>query len=98
MIIKKTQENDKLIIELEGRLDINTALELEEATNNISEDVTKLEINMSKLKYIASAGLRVLLSLHKRMMKKGRMVIIGVNETVMEVFETTGFSDILNIK
>ena len=98
MIIKKTQENDKMIIELDGRLDTNTAPELEKVTNNMPEEITKLEINMSNLKYIASAGLRVLLSLHKKMMKKGRLVVVGVNETVMEVFEATGFSDILTIK
>ena len=98
MIIKKTQENDKMIIELDGRLDTNTASKLEKVTNNMPEEITKLEINMSNLKYIASAGLRVLLSLHKKMMKKGRLVVVGVNETVMEVFEATGFSDILTIK
>lgn len=99
MKINKVQENDKMIIKLEGRLDTNTAPQLEEVANNMPEEITKLEINMSDLMYIASAGLRVMLVLHKKqMMKKGRMVVTGVNETVMEVFEATGFSDILTIK
>lgn len=98
MIIKKKQENNKMIIELDGRLDTNTAPKLEEEVNNVLDNIENLEINMENLQYIASAGLRVLLSLHKKIMKKGTMVIVGVNETVMEVFKVTGFSDILTIK
>ena len=98
MIIKKKQENNKMIIELDGRLDTNTAPKLEEEVNNVLDNIENLEINMENLQYIASAGLRVLLSLHKKIMKKGTMVIVGVNETVMEVFKVTGFSDILSIK
>ncbi|MDD5793893.1 STAS domain-containing protein [Clostridium sp. HCP1S3_B4] len=98
MIIKKKQENNKMVIELDGRLDTNTAPKLEEEVNNVLDNIENLEINMENLQYIASAGLRVLLSLHKKIMKKGTMVIVGVNETVMEVFKVTGFSDILTIK
>ena len=87
MIIKKKQENNKMVIELDGRLDTNTAPKLEEEVNNVLDNIENLEINMENLQYIASAGLRVLLSLHKKIMKKGTMVIVGVNETVMEVFK-----------
>ncbi|NLK24055.1 MAG: STAS domain-containing protein [Clostridiales bacterium] len=87
-----------MVIELDGRLDTNTAPKLEEEVNNALDNIENLEINMENLQYIASAGLRVLLSLHKKIMKKGTMVIVGVNETVMEVFKVTGFSDILTIK
>ena len=87
-----------MVIELDGRLDTNTAPKLEEEVNNVLDNIENLEINMENLQYIASAGLRVLLSLHKKIMKKGTMVIVGVNETVMEVFKVTGFSDILTIK
>ena len=72
MIIKKKQENNKMVIELDGRLDTNTAPKLEEEVNNVLDNIENLEINMENLQYIASAGLRVLLSLHKKIMKKVR--------------------------
>ena len=98
MIIKKKQENNKMVIELDGRLDTNTAPKLEEEISNMIDNIENLQINMENLQYIASAGLRVLLSLHKKITKKGTMVIVGANETIMEVFKVTGFSDILTIK
>ena len=75
MIIKKKQENNKMVIELDGRLDTNTAPKLEEEVNNVLDNIENLEINMENLQYIASAGLRVLLSLHKKIMKKGKQLV-----------------------
>ncbi len=98
MEIAKSIENNILKIALSGRLDTNTAPELETV---ISEEIggkDLLEIDFKKLDYISSAGLRVLLSAQKIMNKQGKMVLKNVNETVMEIFEITGFSDILNIE
>ena len=98
MEIVKSIENNILKITLSGRLDTNTAPELETV---ISEEIggkDLLEIDFKKLDYISSAGLRVLLSAQKIMNKQGKMVLKNVNETVMEIFEITGFSDILNIE
>ena len=99
MKINKTQNASALIIALEGRLDTTTAPELEAELKASLDDVSELVFDIEKLDYISSAGLRVLLSAHKAMMKKGgKMKVIHVNETVMEVFEITGFADILIIE
>ena len=95
--INKTAEGTKLVYALEGRLDTVTAPELEQSLGNSLEGVTELEMNFENLDYISSAGLRVVLSAQKRMNKQGGMTITHVNETVQEVFEVTGFSDILTI-
>ena len=83
---------------LEGRLDTITAPELEEQLKESMNGVTALTLDFEKLDYISSAGLRVLLSAQKVMNKQGTMKIIHVNETVMEIFEVTGFTDILTIE
>ena len=98
MNIKKTQNGSALNIALEGRLDTTTSPDLEAELKSSLDGVTELVIDMEKLDYISSAGLRVLLSAQKVMMKKGEMKVIHVNETVMEIFEVTGFSDILTIE
>lgn len=98
MIIKKTQNAASMTIALEGRLDTTTAPELEAELKASLDGVTELVFDMEKLDYISSAGLRVLLSAQKVMVKKGGMKLIHVNETVMEIFEVTGFSDILSIE
>ena len=87
-----------LLISLEGRLDTLTAPELEGMLKTSLDGVTVLKFDFSKLEYISSAGLRVLLSAQKIMKNKGKMTISNVNETIMEIFEVTGFSDILTIE
>ena len=95
--ITKSTENNALTVALEGRLDTTTAPELEAELKAALPGVVSLTIDMSKLEYISSAGLRVLLSAQKIMNKQGEMKITGVNDVIMEIFEVTGFSDILNI-
>ena len=97
MTIKKNQNANTLTIALEGRLDTTTAPELEQEIKNVPDGVTELIMDFAKLSYISSAGLRVLLATQKAMQGKGEMIVTGVNDIVMEVFEVTGFCDILNI-
>lgn len=97
MTILKTEDGTKKTIALEGRLDTMTAPELEAELKTVLDGCTDLQFDFSKLEYISSAGLRVLLSAQKVMNKQGAMAINGANETVLEVFEVTGFSDILTI-
>ena len=92
---KLIQEN--LCIALEGRLDTSTAPELEAAVSNL-DGIKNLEFDFEKLEYVSSAGLRVLLATQKVMNSQGGMKITHVNETIMEVFEITGFADILSIE
>ncbi len=97
MTITKTQNGSALSIALEGRLDTMTSPDLEAALKDALPQAESLNLDFSKLDYISSAGLRVLLSAHKAMASKGGMTIQNVNEIVGEVFEVTGFSDILTI-
>ena len=96
--INKKLEDKTLTVTLEGRLDTTTAPQLEAELKSDLADVTSLVMDFEKLEYISSAGLRVLLSAQKRMMKQGEMKVIHVNEAIMEIFEVTGFSDILTIE
>lgn len=98
MTINKTTENSTLSIALEGRLDTTTAPQLEAELKQSVADNTKLILDFAKLEYLSSAGLRVLLAAQKVMNKQGEMVIRNVNEVIAEVFEVTGFSDILTIE
>ena len=98
MTIDKKQNGSDLEVALGGRLDTTTAPELEAALNQSLDGVTQLNINLADILYISSAGLRVLLSAQKRMNKQGEMKVTNVNETVMEIFEVTGFADILTIE
>ena len=98
MNINKNQNGTALEIALEGRLDTMTAPELEAELNNSLQNADSLKLDFSKLDYISSAGLRVLLSAHKAMSSKGGMKVTNVNEIVREVFEVTGFADILTIE
>ena len=94
-----TKLNDKALeIALEGRLDTMTAPELEAELSKTMGSADTLTLDFSKLDYISSAGLRVLLSAHKAMSAKGGMKVTNVNEIVQEVFEVTGFADILDIE
>ena len=98
MTIEKKQNGSALEIALEGRLDTMTSPELENELKNALPGAESLTLDFSKLDYISSAGLRVLLSAHKTMSAKGGMKVTHVNEIVQEVFEVTGFSDILTIE
>lgn len=97
MTITKTAENGTLRIALEGRLDTNTAPQLEAELKTSLSGITELELDFSGLEYISSAGLRVLLAAQKTMSRQGKMTIRNVNETIMEAFEITGFVEILTI-
>lgn len=96
--IKKEQDNDKLTFALEGRLDTVTSPELESAVKDSLDGVKELIMDFENLEYISSAGLRVLLSAQKTMMQQGSMKVINVNDIVMEIFDVTGFGDILTIE
>ena len=98
MIINKSLNGTHLNIALEGRLDTVTAPDLEKVLKDSLDGVDTLTLDFAKLDYISSAGLRVLLSTHKMMVKKGGMKVTNVNEIVQEVFDVTGFVDILNIE
>ncbi len=96
--IKKSIENGEAVFALEGRLDTITAPELEREFRESLEGVKMLTLDFGGLDYISSAGLRVLLSAQKLMTKQGAMKLRRVNDTIMEIFEVTGFSDILVIE
>lgn len=98
MTIEKTLNNDELTVTLTGRLDTTTAPLLEaELKQNVS-GIHSLIFDFEALEYISSAGLRVLLAAQKVMNRQGKMVVKHVNETISEIFEITGFSDILTIE
>lgn len=98
MTIDKIIEEKKLTITLTGRLDTTTAPQLEtELKQNIS-GVEALILDFSGLEYLSSAGLRVLLSAQKVMNRQGSMTVKNVNEIIMEIFEVTGFVDLLTIE
>ena len=98
MTIKKTKDNTTLCVALEGRLDTTTAPMLEDELNGSLDGITELILDFEKLDYISSAGLRVLLSAQKVMNKQGEMKLINVSDVVNEIFEVTGFCDILTIE
>lgn len=98
MDIKKQSKNGTLTLTVNGRIDTVTAPEFEAYANRWLPGINLLVLDFTNVNYISSAGLRVLLSLHKKMLKQGKMRVINVNETVNEVFEVTGFSDILTME
>ena len=98
MNIDKLVEDKKMTLKLSGRLDTTTAPDLDAAINEQVDSIDELLMDFTDLEYISSAGLRVLLSAQKKMGKKGGMTLTGVQDTVMEVFEVTGFADILTIE
>lgn len=98
MRINKTEDGSEMQINLEGRLDTITAPQLEAEFKSNIGGVTELIIDLADLAYISSAGLRVLLSAQKVMNKQGNMTIRNVNQDIMDIFEVTGFVDILNIE
>lgn len=98
MEIKKNVQDATLELKLSGRLDTTTAPQLEAELNESAEGITELILDFEELEYISSAGLRVLLSAQKLMNKQGSMVIRNVCADIMEVFDITGFSDILTVE
>lgn len=99
MTITKNTENEVLTLALEGRLDTNTAPDLEkEIDEDLTVGVKTLLLDFRELEYVSSAGLRVLLSAQKKMNKQGNMVVKNVNDMIMDVFQVTGFVDILTIE
>ena len=98
MKINMKKAGNTLTLALEGRLDTMTAPQLEKAINENIDGVEELVIDLKELEYMSSAGLRVLLSAEKKMKICGRMVVKNVNDMIMEIFEVTGFVDILTIE
>ena len=98
MTITKNRDSSSLTLLLEGRLDTTTAPQLEAELKDALDGIEELTFDFEKLAYISSAGLRVLLSAQKRMNRQGEMKITHVNEDIQEIFEVTGFSDILTIE
>ena len=98
MTINKTKENDSLKIALEGRLDTLTAPKLDAEIQGALDGITSLVFDFEKLAYISSAGLRILLSAQKVMNKQGSMVIKNAGPEIREIFDVTGFSDILTLE
>ena len=98
MTIEKKLNNTQLTLSIIGRLDTSTAPELEKVITDDLNGVTELTIDCKELEYVSSAGLRVILKAQKKMSVLGGMKVVNVNEAIMEVFEITGFSDILTIE
>ena len=98
MTITKKQDGSNLTIALEGRLDTSTSPQLENELRSALSGVTSLVFDLDQLAYVSSAGLRVLLSAQKTMARQGDMVIRNVKPEIMEIFEVTGFVDILTIE
>ena len=98
MTIEKTVNGTELAIVLSGRLDTTTAPQLEAELKASLDGVEKLVQDFAALEYLSSAGLRVLLAAQKTMNKQGSMVVRNVNETIAEIFEVTGFCDVLTIE
>ena len=91
------QDGDKTIIRVEGRIDTQTAPQLETCIMDSVEKATNLAIDLSDVEYISSSGLRLLLAMQKIMAKQGEMVVAGANDEIKEVFDITGFADILTL-
>jgi len=97
MTIKDNKEGNKLTVVVEGRIDTTTSPELTEFFQNNLKDVKELELNLEKVNYVSSAGLRAILFAQKTMDKQGKMVVSHVCKEIMETFELTCFTDILTI-
>lgn len=97
MTINVDKIDDKAVVSVEGRLDTVTAPELESCLKELYDGIKVLELDFNSLEYISSAGLRVLLGAQKAMNRVGKMFVKNVDPAVMDVFEITGFKDILNV-
>ena len=98
MNVNTIREDDRLTVQVEGRLDTNTAPQLEAVLNSELPDVKDLTFDFSKLDYISSAGLRILLSSMKTMKTQGEMRVRGLNDVIREIFDVTGFAEILTVE
>ena len=98
MTINKTANGTELTVALVGRLDTTTAPQLEAELKESLGGVAQLVLDFKALDYLSSAGLRILLSTQKLMNKQGNMIVRNVNEVIMEIFEVTGFCDVLTIE
>ena len=98
MTIETNKDGSKLTVGIGGRLDTTTAPELEQALKGALDDITELVLDLKDLEYVSSAGLRVMLAAQKTMNKQGTMTIVNVGHDIMEIFEVTGFVDILTIE
>ena len=98
MTIEKIAAGSELTIKLGGRLDTTTAPQLEAELKQSTAGVTLLVFDFAALEYLSSAGLRVLLSTQKLMNKQGQMIVRNINNTIAEIFDVTGFADILTIE
>ena len=98
MIISKEKNGNALTLKVKGRIDTATSPKLQKEIEDSIEGVETLAFDFSEMEYISSSGLRVLLSTQKKMNGQGKMTVKNVSETVMEIFEITGFSDILTIE
>ena len=98
MTIRMDKQANKLVLAPEGRVDTITAPELEKVIKENLDGVTSLVFDLTDLEYISSAGLRVLLAAQKIMNGQGEMKVCHANETILEIFDVTGFSDILTIE
>lgn len=98
MTIEKKIENGNVTLTITGRLDTTTAPELEKTLDSVLDGTKELVFDMTGLEYISSAGLRVILKAQKAMNAQGSMKLTGVNDSIMEVFDITGFLDILTIE
>ena len=98
MTITTTRNGSALTLQLEGRLDTTTSPQLEAELSASLDGVKQLTLDLQQLAYLSSAGLRVILGAQKRMNKQGTMTVVHVADAIMEVFEITGFVDILNIQ
>lgn len=96
--INKSVTDNSALFALEGRLDTNTSPELEKELLETLDGITELTVDLKELEYISSAGLRILLAAQKMMNTKGTMKVLNVNSIIMEIFDVTGFSDILTIE
>ena len=98
MTITKNLEGKKLTVSLEGRLDTTTSPQLEAELKTAVNGVEELVMDLEKLEYMSSAGLRVMLAAQKVMNRQGSMKVVHVNDTVSEIFEITGFNEILTVE
>ena len=97
MVIEKLLENENLTLSLNGRLDTTTASLVEDEIQALPYEVKHVVLDLANLEYVSSAGLRVILKLKKVMDRIGSLKVVNVNELVLEVFEITGFADILGL-
>ena len=98
MTVNKISEADKLLVKIRGRVDTTTAPVLEKEIKSSLEGVSELTLDFAGTEYISSAGLRVLLSAQKIMNRQGAMKLVNVSDDIMEIFEVTGFTDVLTIE